>query len=57
MLLCESLIEAKTTYTDEVYEDLRNCTAAELRLVSELIPTILAAFRRANSIDDSLTEV
>ena len=46
MLLCESLEASDKPYKCEISEFLNSCSAEELRLVSNIVPVIINAFRR-----------
>lgn len=47
MLLCDSLENAAAAYTCDLTEDMASCSAAELRFLASVIPSLLEAFRKA----------
>ena len=46
MLLCDSLDVAEIPYKHDIAEYMRDCTAEELRLLNDIIPPLLEAYRR-----------
>ena len=45
-LLCESLKNAETEYKNELSEFLLRCSPGEIRLINELVPIFIEAYRR-----------
>ncbi len=48
MLLCESLDSAIPAYHHNIDVLIEDCSSDELRLISEILPPIIAAYRRAD---------
>jgi len=45
MLLCDSLDAASVPYHKDLAEIMQSCSVGELRLLTQIIPSVLSAFR------------